>query len=195
MKKIFNLLFILLISWGLSGCIELYELIQLKADGTAVWTFRVSIPDFPDKKQKGKTGEDDVDEGMADIFSSINKKGLQLVEREEEVKYGLKIFSIKVAANQLEDINQIYKGMGEKKNKSGKKKKGKDELDQLYGGSPIKVKKNKDGSLKISRTFKPPKIKKKKAKEIDLENIVLASTKYDHGFAFDMNMFLLLQNF
>lgn len=163
----FKYIFLILALIFLPSCLEMNELIQLQNNGSALFTLRISIPEFPEKGKKGPgSGKEDFEKEIGEMFAKTSYKGLELVSKKEEKVFGINNFILQIKANKLGDLQKFYSGM--KADKKGKKSdEGKEAFDELFVKSPYKIKKTKQGTIRISRSFFPPKIKKKKEKSGD----------------------------
>ena len=167
--KTLRILLLPILCLVMTGCLELHEIIQWQKDGSAIYTMRVSIPEFPEKDggKKGKKDKD-VEEDIEELFRNTAGTGLQLLDKKDQELFGLKVFSLKLKAEKFPDLNKFYKkmSMGKKAKAAEGKKKGKDQgkeaFEQLFTKSPYKFKKTKNGTIQVSRSFSPPKIKKPK---------------------------------
>ncbi|MDX1386527.1 MAG: hypothetical protein R3257_02980, partial [bacterium] len=173
--KIFLRLFFVLFLFCTVGCLEIGEIIKLNNDGSVDYTMRISIPEMPEKGgKKSKADQKEMEDDIQEFFSVTMGKGLNFVDKSDQELFGIKVFTLKLKAEKLTDLNQFYKKLAEKgsaKEKGEKDKKGKEAFDQLYSKALFKVKKNKKGTLTITRSFTPPKIKEKKIKDKDKEKM------------------------
>lgn len=159
---------------GTVGCLEISELLKINKDGTVDYTMSISIPELPEKGgKKGVEDQKEMEEDIQEFFSVNVGKGLAFVGKSDEVLHGIKVFSLKLKADKLTDLNQFYKLLAKKPttNKKGEKDKGKEAFNQLYSTALFKVKKTKKGTLKITRSFSPPKIKEDTSKAKDKEKL------------------------
>jgi len=165
-KKIilFPLFFILLV---FPACLELGELVKLQTDGRVNFTLRFSIPEIPEKKGVPKSKDDnELEDEIQKMLFAPGRGGLKLINKEEKEITGIKYFGIEILAQTLGDLTKLYKSMTQQNNKASDKDKkddaGEEAFRQLFQNSPYKVKRTKKGTLQISRSFNPPKLKKTK---------------------------------
>ena len=145
----------------LVGCIEFGEVTQLRPDGSVDFTLTVLVPEMPDKKTDSKT--QDMNRELEEVFAAL--AGAKLLGRGDETKFGKQRVWFSASLPSLKTLGDIYSGLGKGSAKEDKEspKKSREALDQLFSQrSEYRVVKTKQGSLKISREFKPGKIKEKK---------------------------------
>lgn len=145
----------------LVGCIEFDEVTQLRPDGGVDYTLTVLVPEMPDKKTDNKT--QDMNRELEEVFQALG--GAKLLGRGEETKYGKQRVWFSASLPSLKTLGDIYSGLGKGSAKETKEspKKSREALDHLFSQrSDYRVQKTKQGTLKISREFKPGKIKEKK---------------------------------
>lgn len=160
-RRIGLIIFILAISLNFGACLEWHELTQINSDGSVNYELRITVPEIPEKDKKKAPG-DDVEKEISDLLKETNVKGLTPVGGDDKKVNGMNVFSIRLKGDSLLRLNQLYETIGKGDPKSKDKKKGKEAFDQLLSKSAYKVKKNKTGTLTITRGFTPPKLPKKK---------------------------------
>ncbi len=173
MKKILFIFLTLLIVPG-TGCLEFHEVVELKADGTAQLTLQIKLPDIA-KKKKDPSENKDVEAGVQELMGGLSK-AFKLEKNITREEFGIATFQLVVSIPSLNEVKELYRQV-DLKEKEGKKeevKKSKDEFEQLFvKGEHFKIKRSKEGTLKITRTFTPPKAgkaKPSKAKKGDKES-------------------------
>jgi len=147
---------------SLVACIEFDEVTQLRPDGSADFTLTVLIPELPEKKTDEKAK--DVEKEIEEVFQALGA-GAKLTGRGEETKFGKQRVWFSASLNSLRSLGDIYSGLGKGSGKASKAetKKGRDAFDNLFSQrNDYRIEKGKAGTLKISREFKPGKIKEKK---------------------------------
>ena len=160
MKKL-ALVFQACLCFLLVGCIEFDEVTQLRPDGGVDFTLTVLVPEMPDKKGDDKTK--DMNRELEEVFSAL--AGAKLLGRGEELKYGKQRVWFSASLPSLKTLGDIYSGLGKNsaKEEKGESKKSREALDHIFSQrSDYRVEKTKQGTLKISREFKPGKFKDKK---------------------------------
>lgn len=170
MKKL-ALVFQACLCFLLVGCIEFDEVVQLLPDGGVDFALTVLVPEMPDKKAEDKTK--DMNRELEEVFGAL--AGAKLIGKGEETKFGKQRVWFSASLPSLETLGDIYSGIGKGGKESGAEKKaelqkGREALDHIFSQrSNYKVEKTKQGTLKISREFKPGKIKEKKVDKKDKE--------------------------
>lgn len=170
MKKL-ALLFQACMVLMLVGCIEFDEVVQLRPDGHVDFTLTVLVPELPDKKTDDKTK--DMDKELEEVFNALG--GAKLLGKGEETKFGKQRVWFSASLPSLNTLGDIYSGIGKgskaEDSKKAEMQKGREALDHIFSQrSNYKVEKTKQGSLRISREFKPGKIKEKKPDKKDKES-------------------------
>ncbi|HEX5034496.1 MAG TPA: hypothetical protein VFW62_08460, partial [bacterium] len=155
------LAFHVLTAFLLVGCIEFDEVTQLRPDGGVDFTLTVLVPEMPDKKTDEKT--QDMNRELEEVFAALD--GAKLLGRGEETKYGKQRVWFSASLPSLKSLGDIYSGLGKGSGKESQEsaKKSREALDHIFSQrNEYRVEKTKQGNLRISREFKPGKVKAKK---------------------------------
>lgn len=160
MKKTANLLFMAVLFFSLAACLEFNEVVQLKRDGSALLTLVIKMPDIVDKDKKSEDAQSkDLKDSAEDLLGGLSQ-GYQIVDQGQRQVNGLNLFTLSVSLPSLEGVKELYRHTGFKKKEGGKAEvsKGKDSFERIFLRSEhFKVKKTKEGTLLITRSFAAPK--------------------------------------
>ena len=163
MKNWIGLLASACVATLLVACIELDEVTQLRPDGGVELTLTVLVPELPET-QKNEKGQD-VDRELEEVFQALGSSA-KLTGRGEETKYGKQRIWFSASLPSLRSLGDIYSSLGKGSGKESKEseKKSREAIDHIFSQrSDYRVERTKQGSLKISREFKPGKPGSKKA--------------------------------
>jgi hypothetical protein len=149
----------------MAGCIEFDEVVQLRPDGAADFTLIIMVPELPEKD--GDPKSKDVNKEIEEVFQTLGAAA-KLTGRGEKTEYGKQRIWFSAFLPSLRSLGDIYSGLGKgsAKDKKDGMKEGREAIDHIFSQrSDYKIEKTKQGSLKISREFKPGKPPKKKAEK------------------------------
>ena len=159
MKKYLSLLSKAALLFSLTACLEFNEITQLAPDGKAQITLVIKMPEIDKEKKSSDAQNKDLEESASDLLGGLSQS-FQIVKQEDKREFGISSYSLVVSLPSLAGVKDFYRNTEFKKKDGGKDevKKGKDSFEQIFLQSEhFKVKKTKEGTLKITRAFQPPK--------------------------------------
>lgn len=175
MKKILRYLALVPLFLYLQGCIQLEEVTQLAADGSAKVQFMFRIP-LDENKDKNKQLKEDLEKQQQDIEKIKQKlsaentgKKVKIENASAELKDGYARIAIRYFAPRLNDLKEFYKDFdlsmpGDEKS-AQKAPVEKKKAETVIAGGDFEIKKLKNGNILITRFFTPPPPEKKKVEK------------------------------
>lgn len=169
----------LLALFSFNACIQFSESLILEKDASTDFRFTLALSNPPEDK-KGKASKEDrkFQENIAMIRNSI-PSGIQFDQKQSN-EFGLTKVQFQLKSNRFADLEKFYliftdtlnQKVKKQNNENVKNKKKPDELGDIFVNalnqkSFFKIKKTNKGTLRISRSFKPGKIKEVKKKKDD----------------------------
>ncbi|GEM_PF-4806705 len=167
-KLFFVSLFSFLLLFIQGACIEINEVVQMKENGSALLNLSIFVPDIEDKK--GSTNVKS--KNPADIAKSLAEgdiDNIKFLGEQEKKMNGLNQVSLNFELSSLKDSVKLYQKIEEAEKANPEKKesdKNKAAFDKIFSQSRYEIKKDKSGTITISREFKPtPDLLKKASKK------------------------------